>query len=182
MLTIYLEQQEFYDDATQTFRLEGGVAISLEHSLVSLSKWESEYEKPFLSNFDKTVEETLRYIELMALEPLPSDFRQLLTNDHVTAINNYINKKSSATTFGEMTNNSREDKTITSEVIYFWMNSFNIPIETEAWNINRLFNLIKVHSIKNQATQSGSRRPTQSDLERMRKLNEERRKAYNTSG
>ena len=81
-----------------------------------------------------------------------------------------------------MANESREDKTITSEVIYFWMNSFNIPIETETWNINRLFNLIKVHSIKNQATQSGSRRPTQSDLERMRKLNEERRKAYNTSG
>jgi len=179
MLTITVPGGELFNEATEEFSTVEETKLDLEHSLVSLSKWESIFEKPFLGPGEKSNEEILEYIRCMVITPdVPADLYFRLTNENLTAVNDYINAKMTATWFAEeKASASRE--IITAEIIYYWMLSHNIPLECEHWHLNRLFTLIKVFNQKNAPAKKMSRGEIAA---RNRKLNEERRARLNTRG
>jgi len=179
VLTILVPGTELWDESSQEFKTTEDYSLELEHSLVSLSKWESIVEKPFLNNGEKTNEEILFYIKCMTISPgVPSDVYVRLTKDNYNDINNYLNAKMTATWFND-DKQQRNREVITTELIYYWMFSLQIPIECETWHINRLFTLIRVFSVKNTPGRKMSRK----DLAAQRTaLNEQRLKQLGTSG
>jgi hypothetical protein len=180
MLKVTIPGDEFFDEVTDTFLTVGDVELEFEHSLVSLSKWESEFEKPFLSKEDKTSEETLKYVYHMLLTPNVSfDVIEKLTKQNLDALNTYINSLQSATTFGEMPKTRGSGEVITSELIYYWMIAFNIPFECQHWHINRLFSLVRICNIKNSKPKKMGRHELAA---RNRELNAQRREKLGTSG
>lgn len=188
MLKFTIPASEDYDEAKQEFIYSEEVTLELEHSLVSLSKWEAIWEKPFLGNEVKTTEETLSYIYCMTLTPdVSPEVYQRLTNDHMNQINNYISANMSATWFNEKASpgqSRRGNKVITSELIYYWMASQHIWLECQNWHLSRLFTLLKVFNAEN-ANASGSKKPMRSQREMLaerNRLNAERRAKFNTSG
>jgi hypothetical protein len=166
MLTIVVPGIEFYNEKTEEFVGAPAFSLELEHSLVSLSKWESKFEKPFLSSTEKTTEEMLAY--------------NRLSKENIEAINAYIDAKMSATWFNDPPGAPKRGReVITAELIYYWMIAFNIPIQFEMWHLNRLFTLIKICSIKQTKPQ---KMPRNEVLARNRALNDQRRAALGTSG
>jgi hypothetical protein len=181
MLTLTITGAEEWDDINEVFIYPEIATIELEHSLVSLSKWESKFEKPFLGSKDKTNEEALGYIEMMTLTPnVPPEVYQNLTNEQLTKVNDYIQAKMTATTFSTkgITPKTKPGpkEIITAEVIYYWMNKLEIPVEFQYWHLNRLFTLIEVHNRKdNPPKKSG---PLKGDaLAARAKINAERKAA-----
>jgi len=180
MLTIVVLGDEFFDNDTNEFMTVGDVVLELEHSLVSLSKWESIYEKPFLGKEKKSPGEIIGYIKAMILTPgIGPEVLNRLSADNLKAINDYIESKNSATTFGMMPEQSGRGETITSELIYYWMVAFTIPFECENWHLNRLFSLIRICNIKNGKPKKMGRHELAS---RNRMLNEQRRAQLSSSG
>lgn len=179
MLTITIPERELFNDQTQEFITVKGQTIQLEHSLVSLSKWESKWNKPFLDNKDKTIEQTLDYIKCMTITQNVHDYiYKCLTNANIEAINNYIDAPMTATTFNN-TNNSSNREIVTSELIYYWMVSLNIPFECQKWHLNRLLTLIRVCNVKNAPPKKMSQ---QEIMSRNAALNAARRKKLNSNG
>lgn len=178
IVTVTIEKESF-DESKNEFVPGSTFDLELEHSLVSLSKWESHFEKPFLDSKDKTSEETLWYIEAMTLSRNPpAGIFQKLSADNFDEINEYINAKMTATTFNDR-NAKKTRQVITAEIIYYWMISLNIPVEFEYWHLNRLITLIRICNQMNAPQQKmtpGQRAAMQ------RKLNEERQQKYNTRG
>jgi hypothetical protein len=180
MLTIVVPGVEMFDERSQEFTTRDDVVLELEHSLVSLSKWESIYEKPFLGNTEKTIDEVVGYIKAMTLTPeVPEEIFKKLSEGNITEINEYIDAKMTATWFSEMPGAPKSREVITSEVIYYWMIAFNIPFECERWHLNRLFTLIRVCSIKQGKPQKMSRSQIAAQN---RELNAQRRAQFNTTG
>lgn len=180
MLTILVSAVESFDDSSQEFVVEGGTPLELEHSLVSLSKWESEHEKPFLGREPKTGEEVLAYVRAMAIDPnVPAEIFAQLDEENFKQINAYIESKQSATWFNEAPGAPQSSEVITSELIYYWLTVFNIPFEAERWNLNRLFNLIRICNIKSAKPKKMSRAET---VARQRELNAQRKAQTGTSG
>lgn len=171
MLQIVIPSVELFDDTTQTFIQTKTYTLNLEHSLLSISKWESKWHKPFLSknkNDVRTYEEILDYIKCMTLNKnIPDYAYKCLTTDNINDIKNYIDDPMTATTVRSVSN--RQNEIVTSEVIYYWMISFNIPFECEKWHLNRLLMLVKVCNAMNA-------KPTKKapDMISRRKLNEAR--------
>lgn len=176
MLELDVVTKESYDETTEKFVTAASVRVELEHSLVSLSKWESFWEKPFLSKEDRTEEETISYIKMMIVgpEPPPEVFYQLLV-DHIEEIKDYVSGKNTGTTIPKGFQGSGARETITSELIYYWMSSMNIEMQCEKWHLNRLFTLIQVHSVKSSPKKKMS-------LEERRALNKQRQRELNTRG
>ena len=180
MLTIVVPGTEMFDETSQEFVTKDDVILELEHSLVSLSKWESKFKKPFLTDEQKTSEETMYYIEAMITSlNHPIDTVLRLSRENITQINNYVESTQSATTFGQMPETKGRGEVITSELIYYWMVAFNIPFECESWHLNRLFALVRICNIKNSKPKKMSRNEIAS---RNRELNALRRERYGTSG
>ena len=180
MLCITIPETEMYDESTQEFSTVKAQTLQLEHSLVSISKWESKWCKPFLSKSPKTDEETLDYIKCMTItQNIKPEIFNRLTSENIAQIYNYINASMTATTFYEDTNSKTNSEQVTSELIYYWMITLNIPLECQKWHLNRLLTLIKVCNVKNQPPKKLSKSEL---LSRNRALNEARKKQLNTKG
>lgn len=179
MLTIKIPLEELYDENSNEFVETSHYELKLEHSLVSLSKWESDYEKPFLSDNNKSNDEIYGYIECMCLEDPPENLLKLLTSDHLQKIHDYINAKRTATWFREESRNKVSNETITSELIYYWMVALTIPFECENWHLNRLLTLIRICNHMQQKQKPMSKAELAA---RNRELNAKRRAEMNSSG
>lgn len=178
MLKLLIPVEELFDEESNEF-VNRSVVLELEHSLVSLSKWESTWEKPFLGKDEKTAEETLGYIIAMATSDFDPDILTNLTDENVKQVNSYIDAKMTATWFNDAPSKGGSRETITSELIYYWMISLNIPFECQHWHLNRLFTLIKIFNKKNAPTKTMSKREL---AERNRTLNAQRKAKLNTTG
>ena len=180
MLQIVIPEMELFDESKNEFVKLKEQTLQLEHSLVSLSKWESKWCKAFFSKREKTYEETLDYIKCMTLTQNVSDsvYRRL-TRSNVDQINRYIESPMSATVFNAKDGGSHNRETITSELIYYWMISLNIPFECQKWHINRLLTLIRLCNIKNQPPKKMGKRET---INQYAALNEARRRQFNSRG
>jgi hypothetical protein len=180
VLTIIVQGTEFFDEATNEFLNRDSFSLDLEHSLVSLSKWESKYETPFLGKEEKTTEQVSQYIKFMAVTPnVPEEIWESLSQENILEINRYIDAKMTATWFSEQPGAPASKDVITAELIYYWMITFQIPFECEYWHLNRLFTLIRVCNIK----QAKPKKMSRSEIAaRNRELNAQRRKQFNTKG
>ncbi len=179
MLRITIPQREFWDERKQEFVYAKEQTLQLEHSLVSLSKWESKWCKPFLTKQQKTYEETLDYIKCMTLtQNVDPDVYTRLTNANIDQVNKYIEAPMTASTIPEEKGKHGREQ-VTAELIYYWMISLNIPFECQKWHLNRLLTLVKVCNFKNQPPKKRSRKEL---LSRNAALNASRRKQLNTRG
>ena len=180
MITVVIPPPESFDNATQQFVYGEGATLRLEHSLVSLSKWEGKYEKPFISEEKKTGEETLDYIRAMSLDgDIPEETLQKLTPENIREINSYIEAKMTATFFSDdNVKKGGPPPVITAEIIYQWMVALQMPIALmETWHLNRLITQIKVINRKNEEAAGGKKKKgfTKEDLANRSALNAKRR-------
>lgn len=180
MLKIVVPLTEAYDEATGKFVTSESFVLELEHSLASLSKWESKFVKPFLEQGEKTNEEMIGYIKAMTLTPdVPEEVYLSLSIENITMINEYINSPMTATTIHERGPKSVNNEIITAEIIYYWMVALSIPFECEHWHLNRLITLVRVCNLKNKPAEQMS----PSDIaSQQRRLNEQRRAQLGTRG
>lgn len=179
MLTIVIPSKEYFDNEKNEFAYSKETTLQLEHSLLSLSKWEAKWNEPFLSTKDKTNEQILDYVRCMTLnQNVNKDVYYRLTKENIEEINKYINLPMTATTFKD-NNGPKNRDIVTAEIIYYWMISLNVPWECQKWHLNRLLTLIKVCSIKNSPSKKMSKREIMS---RNRSLNAARKKAMGTTG
>lgn len=184
MLKLVVNGDELWDERAQEFITVRGTTLQLEHSLLSLSKWEEKWKKPFLdSSKPKTPEEELDYIRCMTINSGnvdPAVYRSL-TPEHYRKIHDYIEDPHTATTFREDNNGPKNRSIVTAEIIYYQMTALNIPFECEKWHLNKLMTLIRVCAIKNAPPKKkGKRNSSSSDYRR--ELNRKRREQMGTSG
>lgn len=180
MLTLTIPPIELYDDVSQEFLTFEGKTLELEHSLVSISKWEATWCKPFLLKENKTREETIDYIKCMTLTPNVSpDIYNYITDKHIELVNDYIQRPMTATWFTERKGGGASREQITSEIIYYWMIALSIPQEYQYWHLNRLITLIRICNIKNQPKKKMNSRDA---LMEQASINEARKKALNSKG
>lgn len=186
MLKIFIPEKpsvELYDESTNTFFYSKSIkeqTLQLEHSLVSISKWESKWCKSFLSRADKTNEETIDYIKCMTLtQNVDPIVYENLSSEHIKQINDYIDAPMTATVISNRNLRKRNNEVVTSELIYYWMIALNIPFECQKWHLNRLLALIQVCDAKNQPPKKTSRRELTS---RYASINAANRKRFNSKG
>lgn len=180
MLQVTIPAGERFDENKQEFISSKEQKLQLEHSLVSLSKWESKWCKPFISNKNITDEETLDYIRCMTLtQNVPPEVYENIPNDVIQKIIEYINAPMTATWFTEEPKGKGSSEAVTAELIYYWMIALNIPLECQKWHLNRLMTLIRVCNVKNAPPKQMSKRDIMS---RNRALNNARRQKHNTRG
>lgn len=149
MLQITIPDQEFWDEAKEEFLYVKSRTLCLEHSLVSISKWESKWKKPFIRREPMTIEESIDYIKCMTItQNVPDDYYNYIPQEVVNKVNAYIEDDMTATTFNEEKGKGNRE-VITSELIYYWMVAYQIPFECQKWHLNRLLTLIRICSIKN---------------------------------
>lgn len=174
MLQITIPEREYYDEATESFIHIKKQSLCLEHSLISISKWESTTNKPFLKTLEKiSSSEFMEYIRCMTITPNVDPLvYNGLTEQNINEIKNYIEARMTATTFVD-NGQSRGRHVITSELIYHWMITFNIPFECDKWHINRLLTLIRICSIKNNP--NGRKMTKKQIYEQNRALNSARK-------
>ena len=181
MLQITVPATEQWDDSRQEFIYTKEQTLQLEHSLVSLSKWESKWCKSFFSKEAKTHEETIDYIKFMTLtQNVKPEVYACLTRENFDAINRYIEAPMTATILPKDEKKGQiRGETVTAELIYYWMIALQIPVEFQKWHLNRLITLIKVCEIKNQPPKKMSKKEVMS---RNAALNAARKKKLNTNG
>lgn len=181
MLRLTIPAREFYIEETNEFITTKEQTLQLEHSLVSLSKWESKWCKSFISSREeKTREETIDYIKCMTItQNVDPSVYTYLTQDNINKVLEYINAPMTATFFSDDKTGKTNREPITSELIYYWMVSLQIPFKCEKWHLNRLITLIRVCNLKNQPPKKMSKRDIMS---RNARLNAARRQKHNTKG
>ena len=179
MFKIRIESKELFDEVKEEFLYTKPVDLVLEHSLVSLSKWESRWKKPFLTKENKTREETIDYIQAMTItQNVDPEVYSQISQEIIDQITEYIGDSMTATTFRDVKGSSNGE-VVTAELIYYWMIAFQIPFECQKWHLNKLLTLIKVCNIKNQPAKKVNRSEL---LKRNKALNDARKAKLNTSG
>lgn len=168
---------ERWDEKTEKFIEPKIIKLQLEHSLISISKWESKWCKPFLTKKEKTIEETIDYIKCMTLtQNVKSDVYDHITQSDFQMVLDYINSPMTATTFSQNQQTGGNREIVTSELIYYWMIALNIPIdECQKWHLNRLLTLIRVCEIKNNPGKKMSKKDI---YKRQAAINAARRKKH----
>ena len=181
MLQLKILGTELFDERTQKFIQAKGQTLSLEHSLVSISKWEAKYKKPFLSKDQKTVEETLDYIRFMTItQNVDPNVYSMLTPEHIKQVMDYIDDPMTATTIAKKEGQGSGRAIVTSEVIYYYMTAYQIPFDPcQKWHLNRLMMLIKVCDEKNAPKKKMNRRDTAAKYS---SLNAARRAKHHSRG
>lgn len=163
-----------FDEDTFEFKQFKDTTLKLEHSLVSVSKWEEEYKKPFLTEQSKTRDETLFYIKCMTINNnVDKEIYNLITDEDILKVNDYIAEQRTATWFNDSGNeHDISGEQTTSELIYYWMLVYKIPQEYQKWHLSRLMTLIKICNIKNSPSKKMSENET---LQMYKELNKQRR-------
>ena len=174
MLEIEIPEEELFDESTMTYIPIKATKLRFEHSLVSISKWESKWHKPFLDNKDITAEEMIDYFRCMCLtqNPDPNVFK-FMSNENVKKLAAYMQDKQTATWFNEKNIPGGKNKVVTNELIYYWMAENGIWKECEKWHINHLLTLIRVCSAERAPKKKMSKNEV---YDRQRALNAARRK------
>lgn len=170
---------EMFDERSNTFFSTKETTIVIEHSLLSISKWESKWHKPFLGKDQKTNEQVIDYIRCMTINKVDPNTFYSLTQQNIADVTNYIDDPMTATWFKEDDTKTPNREIVTSELIYYWMIAAGIPFECEKWHLNRLITLIRVFNEKNKPKKKGI---TSKDLASRRALNNARKKALHTTG
>jgi hypothetical protein len=180
MLHITIPGVEQWDEVKQEFITTKEHTLQLEHSLVSLSKWESKWCKPFLTMNTRTFEETADYIRCMTItQNVDPNVYNYIPDEIIEQVNTYINASLTATTINKINKSKGGSEQPTSELIYYWMIANNIPFECQKWHLSRLLTLIEVCSVKNQPPKKMSQREI---MRQQSDLNAARRKKLNTRG
>lgn len=183
MLTITVPENELFNEETQEFVLIKSTILKLEHSLVSISKWESKWNKPFLKKDEnRTPEQIIDYIKCMTINPVEDAVYLGLTTENLQDINRYIDSPMSATWFNDQATTRPSREIITSELIYYWMIFYNIPSEYQKWHINRLLTLIRICSIKSNQSNKGNKMSKSAIINANQSLNAQRRAVLNSKG
>lgn len=183
MLNLIVPSRQLFDENTQTFLYTNETVLNLEHSLISISKWESIWKKPFFETTEMTRDESISYIKCMSLNKhAPDEVFMSVTDDEIDNVVKYMNDSMTATWFADNKDSTSGKKQIvTSELVYYWMIMFNIPVEFEKWHINRLMTLIRIFIAKNQ--KKDKKRVSKKDFYSQRDaLNKKRRAAHNSKG
>lgn len=180
MLELHIPEVELYDEKTEMFYTIRGQTLKLEHSLVSLAKWESRWEKPFLSEQRMTFAENVHYIQCMTItQNVHPQVYTYLAKFHLNDIYKYMELPMTATTFSKNKEPWRARKIVTAEVIYYWMTAFNVPMECQKWHLNRLITLINVCNLESQPKKKMSLKELH---KRNHALNQQRLKQLGTTG
>lgn len=180
MLKLVIPSVEMYDEEKSEFITTKGQTLSLEHSLVSLSKWESKWKKPFLTKEEKPMAETIDYIRRMTTtQNVDPEVYNNITQSNLEAVRSYIEDDMTATTFNQTEKTGGRKEIVTAELIYYWMIALHIPFECQKWHLNRLLTLINVCNIKSTPPKKRSKREIMS---RNAAINAARRKAMNSEG
>jgi len=180
MLEIVIPGVEQYDEVNNRFITTKSQVLRLEHSLVSLSKWESKWHKPYLSQKPKTTEEQIDYIRCMTLtQNVDPNVYTAITPALLETVNAYIDDSMTATTFPKKQKGRPNREIVTAEIIYYWMISHQIPFECQKWHLNRLMTLINVCNAKNGPQKKMSQKEI---FAQNRALNAARRKRSHSRG
>lgn len=188
MLLIKVEKQDLWDSETERFKtLKTDCTLQLEHSLISISKWESKWKKPYLETDTrkaKTFEELKDYVRCMTINGVPDEVYDFLKREDYVKISEYINDPHSATWFNKANEKKsfgkKTPETLTSELIYYYMIANEIPWEAQKWHLNRLLTLIRICGDKNSGP---NRKMSKKDiLGRNASLNKARRAASGSKG
>ncbi len=181
MLEIHIDGKEFWNQEKEEFVNTKGITLRLEHSLISMSKWEAKYKRPYLSDGPKTLQETYDYIAFMSLDRNVSMTElEGITEEDYKKILDYIHDPMTATKITQNAKNKpKSNHVLTSEEIYYDMTALNIPFECEKWHLNRLITLIQIASIKNEPPKKMSK----SEIYRQNaELNRARRAQHHSKG
>ena len=180
MLEIIVPAIEKWDERKEEFVYTKTQKLQLEHSLVSIQKWEAKWGKPFLSKDNKTNEEMLDYIRCMTItQNVNPDTYRCLSQDNLKDINDYIGKDMTATWFSNTDKKKPNRRVVTAELIYYWMIALSIPQEYKKWHLNQLITLIRV----TEAEQQPKKKMNQNaEAARRRALNKERRERLKSKG
>lgn len=181
MLRLEIPGREFWDEKNECFIQSNSAILTLEHSLLSISKWESTWKKPFLDDSQKTKEEMLDYVRCMTISLSgDSSIYNSIDRESLNKIFAYIDDPMTATTFREQKTNRRRGEFITSELIYYWMICCGIPFDPcEKWHINRLMTLIHIYNVKSEKPKKMSQKEWAAQR---RSINESRMKALHSKG
>lgn len=182
MLELVIQGDEGFNEATGEFEYTKNVSLQMEHSLISIAKWEAKHHKAYLSRKrDKTYEEMIDYFRCMTINKNvdPSVYYRI-SKEQMVEIEHYINDPMTATYMPQDDDSpGGVSDTITAELIYYWMISYNIPPDYRRWHINQLMALINVCSRKNSPPK---KRSTEAIQRRNARLNAERRARLNSKG
>lgn len=181
MLELEIPEKELYNEATNEFLHSKPVTLRLEHSLVSISKWEAKWKKPFLlKNYSFPREELIDYVRCMTIsQNVDPSVYMLLTKSELEKVNAYIETDQTATKFSNLKSRPNS-QVVTSELVYYWMTVHNIPFECQKWHFSRLMALIQICSIRNNPEEN--KMSKRAIFEQNRQLNAQRRKAMNSKG